>query len=34
MAQASAGSMEVLDVYSCKSMPRFLTKCAESGWKV
>tara|TARA_B100000674_G_scaffold29780_1_gene20935 strand:+ start:71 stop:877 length:807 start_codon:yes stop_codon:yes gene_type:complete len=34
VSKASAGAMEVMEVYSCRSFPTFLKEAAEGGWDV
>ena len=34
VSKASAGAMELADVYSCKSFPSFLKDAAATGWEV
>ncbi|KAK9804188.1 hypothetical protein WJX73_010517 [Symbiochloris irregularis] len=34
VAKASAGALDAMTLYSCGSMPRFLTSAAEAGWTV
>lgn len=34
VSKVSAGAMEVMDVYSCGSMPRTLQMASEDGWNV
>eukprot|EP00898_Chlorokybus_atmophyticus_P007998 jgi/Chlat1/819/Chrsp104S01277 len=34
VSKASSGAMELMEVHSCHSMPRFLDQCQKDGWQV
>lgn len=34
VSKASAGALELMDVYGISSMPKFLNNCREDGWRV